>query len=703
MLSRHLLIYKGVVKVSELARLWVFSEKIEDKLFWPKDGLQEIEWDLWPSLKDIPSAPNRPTHLRFSEKKQAFPSLSQLENEHTRGEVLHFFANHELLALELMALTLLKFPQAPKPFLTGLLQTLHDEQRHLAFYLKRMSEYGCEFGTVPVNGFFWNHLAPSSTPFDYTTGMALTFEQANLDFSAFYQKAFEKIGDMQTASVLQEVFEDEIRHVSYGLHWFDRWRNPQEDRWSSYKNSLKFPLTPQRAKGKEFHHEARLKSGLDHEFIEKLKMYSHSLGRVPDVFCFNPDGEDELASHSHKYRRKKITQDITDDLSVLPMYLCHSSDIVLLPSHPPKNFLVPLQNAGFSLPEFLTEKELFSAPKERKIQSFQPWAWTPTTAAIDHHLRQHFTATLPSQPAPRETYSKLWSASLLKDYVTFSKEDFICPPNVIGEIATNTGECEQARRFFFENGFTNLVIKSPFGASGRGFKKVRSDIDLNQATENWLQKVLQKQKAVIIEPWLNKEFDYSLQITVDSKGDAKINGTARFLADKNGQYRGALLGGFYNQLNDEHKRFLNNSGQDGHLLKKHFDQLAQFVAQKAHLSGYQGAIGIDALVYRDEKEQLKIKPIVETNCRWNMGRLVVEMEKRLRLPGQGLWRVLPYQSHQEKILKENFKPLMKDQFEKDQYYYLVTSHSFKQQMTSILFWGPELKEIEKRAQQLLNL
>ena len=107
--------------VKEFAERVLFGNTLEDKLVRPDSISYGEKYD---ALKKTPRIPGRPGFLDLdswqNRKKTPFPSVDKLEHESYRGLVFHFFANHELLALELMALLLLKFPETPTAFKRGI-------------------------------------------------------------------------------------------------------------------------------------------------------------------------------------------------------------------------------------------------------------------------------------------------------------------------------------------------------------------------------------------------------------------------------------------------------------------------------------------------------------------------------------------------------------------------------------------------------
>src|SRR5262245_42217655 len=110
------------MELRELAERVLFATTLEDKL-WSPQGVTDEQ--PGPAIQ-APAAPGRPAELRFKPAGSAaadFP-VHRLEQPRERGRLLHFFANHELLATELMALVLLRFPEAPAAFRRGVWQTL---------------------------------------------------------------------------------------------------------------------------------------------------------------------------------------------------------------------------------------------------------------------------------------------------------------------------------------------------------------------------------------------------------------------------------------------------------------------------------------------------------------------------------------------------------------------------------------------------
>ncbi len=252
-----------------------------------------------------------------------------------------------------MALVLLKFPDAPAAFRKGVLQTLKDEQEHTQLYLRRMKECGIHFGELPVSGYFWRSVSAMENPMDYVSSLCLTFEQANLDFARhFAARLCAQSATTTTAKLLEKIYRDEIGHVAYGLKWFRRWKNPGESDWEAFCRQLKFPLSPQRAKGITLNVEGRRAAGLDAQFIAELDVFSQSKGRTPNVFVFNPFAEARIA-HGKSFNPTKHQAQLARDLENLPQFLCRQDDIVLVNEKPSVEFLSGIKQAGFALPEFV--------------------------------------------------------------------------------------------------------------------------------------------------------------------------------------------------------------------------------------------------------------------------------------------------------------------------------------------------------------
>jgi uncharacterized ferritin-like protein (DUF455 family) len=246
------------------------GDTLAAKLVPPPDELA-LE-DAGPPLRL--EAPGRPPELAIVSSRSAkVPPLAGMRDRSQRARILHALANHELQAIELFAWAVLAFPDAPLAFRRGLVAILADEQRHLELYRERLAAHGITFGAEPVTGHFWNKLDHLAGPLEFVCAMALTFENANLDFAGDYAAAARAAGDEATAAALDQVHADEIKHVHFGYVWLRRF-TAGADPWQAYLDHVKFPLGPKRARGARFDREARERAGLDEAFIDALAAVS---------------------------------------------------------------------------------------------------------------------------------------------------------------------------------------------------------------------------------------------------------------------------------------------------------------------------------------------------------------------------------------------------------------------------------------------
>lgn len=616
------------MEIRELAERVLFARDLEGKL-----TAAGALTDGRPGAPiPVPRFPHRPPGLAppAGRVRVPFPDVHALDDARARGQALHFFANHELLALELMALALLRFPDAPPAFRRGIAQTLAEEQRHLRLYMERMAVAGVELGEIPVNTFFWDCLADMHDPTDYVVGMCLTLEQANLDYALYYRAAFAQVGDVETARVLDEVFRDEVGHVKFGAVWFDRWRAPGEPAWEAYRRRVRFPLTPSRAKGLGFSADARRAAGLDEHFIESLSVFSQSKGRSPSAWHLNADAEAHVAYAPAPYNPSRAVEALTRDLESLPMFLCAPDDVVLVRRRPSVAFLRDLAALGVPAPEWVEHTgTLVGHPlAERNLSAARPWAASPDAARFLGPLGLEL-------PAPdREVFSKAFGAEQLRALLAEPdpQPGWRCAdPEVAGVVCSTPAEAWAHADRLRTRGHAAAIAKAPFGSAGRGMLR----LDLEHAgVAGWLARTIEREGAVVVEPWLDKVLDLSVLFSVEGPQSVRIHGTTRFLTDGRGRYRGTVLGGLGTGLDRDLQRWLMAPRRR---VLDALEAAAARVGRALWARGHRGPAGIDALVYRDREGALRFRPIVEINPRCTMGHVALALTRRVAPGSAGLW------------------------------------------------------------------
>jgi uncharacterized ferritin-like protein (DUF455 family) len=609
----------------EIAERVLFAETLEEKL---RPGPLEVTDTQRGSAIALPDGPGRPKELRVRSNgvRVDFPGVHHLDDARERGVMLHFLANHELLAAELMALVLLRFPDAPKEYRAGVYEAMREEQAHAMMYLRRMRECGIHFGDLPVNDHFWRIVAPMETPLDFVTRLNLTFEQANLDFSKHYASLFRQVGDTATAAVLEKIHIDEIGHVGHGLKWFRKWKAPGESDWDAYRRAIHFPLTPARAKGlAPFNAESRRLAGLDDDFIRHLEVCEVSRGRTPVVHWFNPNAEGwARAAHiGMPWTPDRTAIALEHDLEALMIGACKRDDALLMRRPPSVAHLQALKAAGFELPEILTNP---TAPG-RKLGGLRPWAWTPDAAAALQPLAADVAPNMEwpwRNDVPHPWFSKQIGLLL---------EAKLTPTPETGGLFTEADAAIRETRRLLESG--QALLKAPFACAGRGHLRVNHQSDPAK-TRGWIENTLAAHGSVVVEPWLDRVLDFSALYEMRANGTIEWIGMPRIENDDAGRFTGIRVSPKWgNVLEPDLAAFLFRDARAIEIYQNEIPAALPHV-----LAGYVGPLCVDAMVHRRADGALALKPVVELNVRMTMGRLAWEWMKRDPRQGGGHLRIL---------------------------------------------------------------
>lgn len=624
------------MELSTLARAILFGDRLEDKLTDPRELT-----DLQPETGlELPLLPGRPPNLRLSVRPRGpgetgaarFPRASELVHPEARGRALHFFANHELLAIELFAWMLLRFPEAPAALRRGVAETLREEQAHLRLYQARMEALGVGFGEVPVSGFFWTALRGAESPAHFLAGMSLTFEQANLDFAHHYAELFAELGDEETRAILEKVYEDEIGHVRHGAAWLARWRGPERDDWESWLSLLEAPLSPARAKGPGFDRAARRRAGLSERFVRELEVYSRSKGRTPRLFWLHPGFEEELVTGRPLPSSRTVAR-LAADFGFLPAFLAAEDDVLLLAARPSTEHLAGLRRAGFVAPELIerpVDARGEGALAGRRFASLEPWGFGPSAL----NLARELELSAPPLEVTRRLASKPFSFALRRRYLEQFGGPGLSPVEHTGTLAADPGSVRAILDELSDRGWARAVVKAAHSASGRN----RLFLDLARGMEpnaaRWTERAL-AEGPLLVEPWLEKIRDLSLQLFVDPDREDPLLYAGRFYTDGRGRYLGHRLGPPLHGLPPPLRASLARTG-----FEERLGHLARFVRAQLLEEGHRGPAGIDLCLYRPPGAgdgECLCQPLLEVNPRRTMGHVAAALAGHLAPGAVGAW------------------------------------------------------------------
>jgi len=274
------------VTLREFCRRIVESGDLESKLAAPVGCSGEALSDESPGPPLCFDRPARDPELEMHAGVEPLPRPGELASSEARVRCLARFANHELMAVELFAWALLRWPDLPAELRRGFVAVLAEEQLHCRLYLGRLHALGSRLSDHRLSDYFWKHApaiaASPHGPRAFLCAMGLTFEQANLDFTLTYRDGFRAAGDDVSAQACQKIHDDEVGHVRMAAHWLRVLTPEGQGEIDAYREAVPFPLAAARAKGRRFDAAARRRAGLGEDFIAFVRDARSSQEKPPD-------------------------------------------------------------------------------------------------------------------------------------------------------------------------------------------------------------------------------------------------------------------------------------------------------------------------------------------------------------------------------------------------------------------------------------
>jgi hypothetical protein len=370
------------------------------------------------------------------------------------------------------------------------------------------------------------------------------------------------------------------------------------------------------------------------------------------VYSFNPFSEGYVA-RGKAFTPVKHQAMLAADLANLPQFLCGEHDVVLTAKQPSPAFLNTLRHAGFPLPEFveLTEGRINAAGSlcQRKIGALRPWAWGPDSITLFEPLFSRMagearTASDYFNDAIARLYSKAWSAGLLREVLARCRKDdravsWLCSEQDVGVAVDTQEEALSAIAAIRGQGHHRVLVKEAHGLAGHNAIRLWEP-ELLPAQRQWMARALSEGRQLVVERWLERVMDFSVQLEMGPRL-LRLCGYTGLVNDPKGQFLAnwaepdcsrslpAKVGALFPSLTD-------NAQCIGRLYEEFFS-LLETELQRA---GFAGPVSIDAFVFRTAQGDCRLKPIVEINPRYTMGRLTVELMKRAAPGTRGLFRLV---------------------------------------------------------------
>lgn len=264
--------------------------------------------------------------------------------------------------------------------------------------------------------------------------------------------------------------------------------------------------------------------------------------------------------------------------------------------------------------------------------TYRPWGWN-----LDLRGRL-LNACVPADDLPtREQIITLQELSHRRTSIKIHRLMAEAIGTVLSPIPEEVYSVDEVRRF--NAAYPQCYIKAPWSGSGKGVYRVLDACNRN--FETWAQGIINRQGSILCEQPLDKVMDFAMEFKCDN-GTAEFAGYSVFFNDSHCSYDSGVVA-------PRHvlEEFIASRFAHPELLSDVRTALCNILTSLV-APYYNGYLGIDMMIYRDNDGTFRINPCVEMNLRMTMGMVSAFIADRLLAPDStATFRVTYHKSPEE--------------------------------------------------------
>ncbi len=338
---------------------------------------------------------------------------------------------------------------------------------------------------------------------------------------------------------------------------------------------------------------------------------------------FNPENDLALANGLASYVAPKAIRRMAQDLFLLPKVWIKTDKIIFF-----------RENLNL---------------KSSDITSCQVWGWSNQVRRrlIDAGIDEAILPTPVMLDKSRQWAHRRHTLQVL-EYFHLSDYPYDLPTTPV------CASTEQEVNDFIASHSRQWLLKQPWSSSGKGLLWPNQMSDSHR--EGWIRQTISRMGDLMCEKVYDKIFDMGMGFHIDDEGQSSSVGFSLFLTDKKGAYLGNCL------LSDEDIIDFAAEYIPSQQLMQTRDMLLSFI--KENLAEFhRGYLGVDLMVYKDDKGDYQLHPCVEINLRMTMGILARKyFDYNMQKGEQGVFSILASPNHKSLLeqidsLKEQYNNL----------------------------------------------